>query len=322
MPHRDSNGTAAGGAAGAPQAPRAPLDLSLLRTFLAVHRSGSFTAAARLLGLSQPTVTTQIRSLEQQLGRELFERRPRGAVPTSVADELATQVAGPLDALAAVADRGPLATERTPDPVHLAGPAELVCTRVLPALAPLTDQGVRLRVTMGLTDELLDGLRGGRFDLVISTMRLRGRTLSAVPLADEEFVLVASPEWARRIGPERVAADGAAAQRGVPLVAYADDLPIARRYWWHVFGERLTARPALTVPDLRGVRSAVAAGAGISVLPRYLCLADLASGALVPLLLPEDPPINTGYLAQRPGTPRNPHVLLVRDRLLQAAPSW
>ncbi|GGS07965.1 LysR family transcriptional regulator [Streptomyces aureoverticillatus] len=317
MAHRESDGKRN---ASSPR--HAPLDLSLLRTFLAVHRSGSFTGAARLLGLSQPTVTTQIRSLEQQLGRELFERRPRGAVPTSVADELATQVAAPLDALAVVADRGPLAAEKRPDPVHLAGPAELLCTRVLPALAPLTDRGVRLRVTMGLTDDLVDGLRGGRFDLVISTMRLRGRTLSAVPLADEEFVLVASPDWAERIGPARVAADGAAALRGVPLIAYADDLPIARRYWWHVFGERLTEQPAMTVPDLRGVLSAVVAGAGISVLPRYLCLDELASGALVPLLLPEDPPINTGYLAQRPGAPANPHVLLVRDRLLRAAPSW
>lgn len=79
----------------------APLDISLLRTFLAVHRAGSFTAAARLLGLSQPTVTTQMRSLEEQLGRELFERQPRGVVPTSVADELAAEVAAPLDALAA-----------------------------------------------------------------------------------------------------------------------------------------------------------------------------------------------------------------------------
>nr|WP_229925720.1 LysR family transcriptional regulator [Streptomyces longispororuber] len=329
MPHRDSDGRSSRRTGGSPEPapvtqppPRPPLDLSLLRTFLAVHRSGSFTAAARLLGLSQPTVTTQVRSLEQQLGRELFERRPRGAVPTSVADELASQVAGPLDALAAVADRGPLAPAKAPDPVHLAGPAELLCTRVLPALAPLTERGVRLRVTLGLTDELLDGLRGGRFDLVISTMRLRGRTLSAVPLADEEFVLVASPAWAQRIGPDRVAAEGAAALRGVPLVAYAEDLPIARRYWWHVFGERLTARPALTVPDLRGVRAAVVAGAGVTVLPRYLCLDELASGALVPLLLPEDPPINTGYLAQRPGTPDNPHVRLVRDRLLQAGPSW
>ncbi|WP_204328122.1 LysR family transcriptional regulator [Streptomyces aureoverticillatus] len=324
MPHRDSNGTSpsAGSARRTPSHPHTPLDLSLLRTFLAVHRSGSFTGAARLLGLSQPTVTTQIRSLEQQLGRELFERRPRGVVPTSVADELATQVAAPLDALATVVDRGPLAAEKRPDPVHLAGPAELMCTRVLPALAPLTDRGVRLRVTMGLTDDLLDGLRGGRFDLLISTMRLRGRTFSAVPLADEEFVLVAAPQWAERIGPQRVAAEGAAALRGVPLIAYADDLPIARRYWWHVFGERLTEQAAITVPDLRGVISAVAAGAGISVLPRYLCLAELASGALVPLLLPEDPPINTIYLAQRPGAPGDPHVVLVRDLLLRSAPSW
>ncbi|MFD5704193.1 LysR family transcriptional regulator [Streptomyces lasiicapitis] len=324
MPHRKSNGTSAstGSARRTPTNPHTPLDLSLLRTFLAVHRSGSFTGAARLLGLSQPTVTTQIRSLEQQLGRELFERRPRGVVPTSVADELATQVAAPLDALAAVVDRGPLAAEKRPDPVHLAGPAELMCTRVLPALAPLTDRGVRLRVTMGLTDDLLDGLRGGRFDLLISTMRLRGRTFSAVPLADEEFVLVAAPQWAERIGPQRVAAEGAAALRGVPLIAYADDLPIARRYWWHVFGERLTEQAAITVPDLRGVISAVAAGAGISVLPRYLCLAELASGTLVPLLLPEDPPINTIYLAQRPGAPGDPHVVLVRDRLLRSAPSW
>ncbi|MQY12888.1 hypothetical protein SRB5_30270 [Streptomyces sp. RB5] len=69
--------------------------LNLLRTFLAVHRAGSFTAAASLLGLSQPTVTAQIRALEQQTARELFERRPRGVVPTPAADELAVRVAAP-----------------------------------------------------------------------------------------------------------------------------------------------------------------------------------------------------------------------------------
>ncbi|PBC65520.1 LysR family transcriptional regulator [Streptomyces sp. Tue6028] len=300
----------------------AQLDLSLLRTFLAVHRSGSFTAAGRLLGLSQPTVTTQMRSLEEQLGRELFERRPRGVVPTSVADELAAQVAAPLDALAAVADRGGLGADQPPDPVHVAGPAELLCVRALPALAPLTRQGVRLRISTGLTDELLEGLRGGRFDLVIATIRPRGRTLTSVPLMDEEFVLVAAPAWAERIGPERVAAEGPAALHGVPLVTYAEDLPIARRYWRHVFGTRLTGQAAITVPDLRGVLAAVVAGAGISVLPRYLCLDELATGALVPLLTPEDPPINTGYLTQRPGASDNPHVALVRERLLQAGRTW
>jgi len=313
MPHRESNGTAASAA---------PLDLSLLRTFLAVHRAGSFTAAARLLGLSQPTVTTQIRSLEDQLGRELFERRPRGVVSTSVADELAARVASPLDALATVTDRGGFGADVVPEPVHVAGPAELLCTRVLPALAPLTGQGVRLRVTTGLTDGLLEGLRGGRFDLAIATSRPRGRTLSAVPLADEEFVLVAAPAWAERIGQDRVAAEGPAGLHGAPLISYAEDLPIARRYWRHVFGVRLTGQAAITVPDLRGVLAAVVAGAGISVLPRYLCLDELASGALVTLLDPEDPPINTAYLVRRPGVSDNPHVALVGERILAAGRTW
>ncbi|WP_053673465.1 LysR family transcriptional regulator [Streptomyces sp. NRRL B-1140] len=304
------------GTTGTPAQP----DLNLLRTFLAVYRSGSFTAAAQLLGLSQPTVTAQIRSLERQTRRELFERLPRGVAPTAVAHELAARVAAPLDALAAVTGHGPRA-EAHAEPVHLAGPAELLSTRALPALAPLVTEGVRLRVSTGLTDPLLDELRAGRHDLVIATTRPRGRTLSAVPLTDEEFVLVAAPVWADRAA-ERPAAETPAALHDIPLIAYAEDLPIVRRYWRHVFGRRLNCRAAVSVPDLRAVLALVTAGAGFSVLPRYLCAGELASGALVLLATPEDTPINTGFLVQRPGTSDNPHVTLVRDRLLEAGRTW
>ncbi|MFF7368919.1 LysR family transcriptional regulator [Streptomyces tricolor] len=331
----------------------ASLDLNLLRTFLAVYRSGSFTGAARLLGLSQPTVTTQMRALERQTGRELFERLPRGVAPTPVADELAARIAAPLDELAAVVGPTPPAGTGA-EPVHLAGPAELLCTKALPALAPLVAEGVRLRVATGLTDPLLEELRAGRHDLVIATTRPRGRTLQAVALTDEEFVLVAAPVWAERLTGRRsaqgsegrpAAAQGsegrpAAAQgsdgrpaaaeggldpavlHGVPLVTYAEDLPIARRYWRHVFGRRLSRTAAVTVPDLRGVLAAVVAGAGFSVLPRYLCQDLLDSGALVALLEPEDPPINTGFLVQRPGASDNPDVARVRALLLRAARDW
>ncbi|WP_149549023.1 LysR family transcriptional regulator [Streptomyces marokkonensis] len=295
-------------------------DLNLLRTFLAVYRSGSFTAAARLLGLSQPTVTTQIRSLERQTGRELFERRPRGVAPTAVADELAARIAAPLDALAEATGHGPPSRAR-PAPVHLAGPAELLSTRALPALAPLVAEGVRLRVTTGLSDRLLDELRSGRHDLAIATSRPRGRTLTAVPLADEEFVLVAAPALAGGLR-ARLAAEGPGALHGVPLLAYAEDLPIVRRYWRHVFGRRLNCHAAVSVPDLRAVLALVVAGAGYSVLPRYLCADELASGAVALLDEPVDAPINTGFLVQRPGTSDNPHVVLVRDRLLRAARAW
>ncbi|MCX5435108.1 LysR family transcriptional regulator [Streptomyces sp. NBC_00569] len=319
MRNRDSNGSPGIGRT----AHAGPLDLNLLRTFLAVYRSGSFTAAARLLGLSQPTVTTQIRALERQLDRELFERLPRGVTPAPFADELASRVVDPLDALSAVAGQGGAGADAAAEPVHLAGPAEMLCHCVLPALAPLVEKGVRLRVTTGLTDPLLEELRTGRHDLVIATSRPRGRNLTSVPLADEEFVLVAAPAWADRIGgPNRIAADGPGVLHTVPLITYAEELPIVRRYWQHVFGRRLTCKAAVTVPDLRGVVSSVTAGAGFSVLPRYLCRELLAAGALVLLHDPEDPPFNTGYVVQRPGTPDNPHIALVRDRLLEAGRGW
>ncbi|MET8583711.1 LysR family transcriptional regulator [Streptomyces collinus] len=296
------------------------LDLNLLRTFLAVYRSGSFTGAARLLGLSQPTVTTQMRALERLSGRELFERLPRGVTPTQVAHELAARIAAPLDELAAVAGPDPLEGAR-PEPVHLAGPAEFLCTQVLPALAPLVAEGVRLRVATGLTEPLLEELRAGRHDLVIATARPRGRALHAVPLGDEEFVLVAAPVWAERLA-GRLPAEGPAALQPVPLITYAEDLPIARRYWRHVFGRRLSRTAAVTVPDLRGVLAAVVAGAGFSVLPRYLCAESLRSGALVALLEPEDAPINTGFLVQRPGASDNPDVARVRELLVREGRTW
>src|SRR3954451_12110158 len=52
------------------------VDLELLRTVVAIHRTGTLTAAAAALGRSQPTVTAQLRSLERQLGQQLFERAP------------------------------------------------------------------------------------------------------------------------------------------------------------------------------------------------------------------------------------------------------
>ncbi|MFE6336148.1 LysR family transcriptional regulator [Streptomyces sp. NPDC057798] len=295
-------------------------DLNLVRTFLAVYRSGSFTAAAQLLGISQPTVTTQVKALERQSGRELFARLPRGVTPTPYAHDLAARIAGPLDALLAATGQGP-AQSGPPAPVHLAGPAELLCLRVLPALAPLVAEGVRLRVTPGLTDPLLDEVRAGRHDLVLATTRPRGRALLATPLADEEFVLVAAPVWADRIG-GRVTAEDPGVLHTVPLIAYAEDLPILRRYWRHVFGRRLNCRAAVTMPDLRGVLTAVTAGAGFSVLPRYLCEQELASAALTLLHDPEDAPINTAYVVQRPGPADNPHVGLVRDTLLRVGPTW
>ncbi len=59
------------------------MDWTLAKSFLAVAETGNLSAAARTLGISQPTIGRQIKALEAQLGAELFRRVPRGLTLTS-----------------------------------------------------------------------------------------------------------------------------------------------------------------------------------------------------------------------------------------------
>jgi len=55
------------------------MNIGLLRAFLYVHQSGSFSTAAELLGRSQPAVSLQIKRLEKKMGGSLFQRSGSGA---------------------------------------------------------------------------------------------------------------------------------------------------------------------------------------------------------------------------------------------------
>nr|WP_221333344.1 LysR family transcriptional regulator [Nocardia transvalensis] len=292
-----------------------------MRTFLAVYRAGSVTAAARQVRLSQPTVTTQLQMLERRLDTQLFERLPRGVAPTAAADELAARLSGPMDALEAIVGGGAEEPVAQP-PVRLAGPAEMLAALALPALSELIAQGVRLTAIAGRAEDLVAGLRAGQYDLVLAPVRPRGRTVRAEPLMDEEFVLVAAPAVAARADPERLRTAGPGALDGLPLIGCAAEPAHTRTYWRHVFGHRPEAEPDVVVADPRAVAALVEAGGGIGVVSRYLIAAQLDSGSLVPLMRPDEPPVNTVFLARRIGSPALPHVDLVHRALLDAGRDW
>ncbi|MRG61226.1 LysR family transcriptional regulator [Agromyces sp. CFH 90414] len=266
----------------------APHDLDHLRTFVTVTRAGSLTAAASLLGLSQPTVTAHIQALEASVGFALLVRTRAGVQTTAKGAALAREVAAHVDALEdavfAVASRGSATAA-----LHLGGPAELLSTMVLPHLAELADaSGATLHVRFGLADDLLEALAGGSLDLVVSAVRPTRRGIAATPVYDEVFHIVAAPPWAGHPIDD------------VPVIAYGEELPIIRRYWRSVFDCRPEGlRVAAVVPDLREVAAAVRAGIGMSVLPEYLVRDDVDAGRLVRLHEPEVPPLNTVYLATR-----------------------
>ncbi|MFE4962393.1 LysR family transcriptional regulator [Streptomyces sp. NPDC056660] len=300
------------------------MDLALLRTFVTVHRAGSFTRAAALLGLSQPAVTSQIRTLERQLGRPLFLRQARGVTPTTIGDELAHKAAPHLDALVEIAERG-LDDDSSVRTLHLAGPPEFTAERALPALSELAGddgQGFALRASFGTAEETLDGLSAGHHDLAISTVRPRGALLTATALCDEEHVLVAAPRWAEEIGTGTVRDKGAPVLENLPVVEVHESLPFVSRYWGSVFDARPAASGTVVVPDLRAVLACAVAGAGLAVLPRYLCTAALDRGEVMELHEPAVPPLRTYFLVVRTGTLAMPHVARAHEWLHHAAVDW
>ncbi|OZB84235.1 LysR family transcriptional regulator [Microbacterium sp. 13-71-7] len=279
--------------------------LDHLRTFVTVHRTGSLTRAAQLLGLSQATVSAHVQAVEAVVGFPVFERGRAGVTTTAKGLELARRVAAHLDAIEDAVSPPGLGgdAERA---VHVGGPAEILSLMVVPRIAELiAAANAPVRLTFGLAQELLDALAGGALDVVVSAVPPQREGLTAVPFYDEEFVLVAAPTWAGR-DPETV-----------PVVAYAENLPIVRRYWRSIFDRAPSAlRVAAVIPDLRGIREAVLGGVGMSVLPAYMVAEDLRSGGLIALDEPEVAPLNTLYLATRSGdAERFPAVSAVVDTL-------
>nr|WSY53431.1 LysR family transcriptional regulator [Streptomyces sp. NBC_00886] len=300
------------------------MDLALLRTFVTVHRAGSFTRAAALLGLSQPAVTSQIRTLERQLGRPLFLRQARGVTPTTMGDELAHKAAPHLDALVEIAETGP-DNDSSLRTLHLAGPPEFTAERALPALTELTGddgQGFALRASFGNAEETLEGLAAGHHDLAISTARPRGALLTATTLCDEEHILVAAPHRAEQIDSAKPSPRDAPALENLPVIEVHESLPFVSRYWASVFDSRPAAPGTVIVPDLRAVLACATAGAGLAVLPRYLCALALERGEVVPLHEPAVPPLRTYFLVVRTGTLAMPHIARAHEWLQRAATDW
>jgi len=295
-------------------------ELAHLRTFLAVYRAGSLTRAATHLGLSQPAVTAHLRALEGEVAEPLFVRLHRGVAPTARGHALARELAPHLDAVDDIA-QALASPSGVAGLVRLGGPPDLLALKVLPAVVPLLDHGLRIQASPRSTTALLDQLRRRHLDLAILPGREDGEDLVQTPLFTEELVLLGSPTWAQRIGPTAIARAGAQALAGIPLVAYTEELPIIRGYFAQVFAQPPSQRAALVVDDLRAVADAVAGGAGITVLPRYHLTARVVRGDLVVLHHPAQPPTNLVYLTHR-REPLDPPAALVRAALHRAALDW
>lgn len=250
----------------------APSDMVL---FAAVVRAGSFTRAARQLGVTKQSASDRVARLEQRLGVRLLERTTRAmrlTDPGAIYYERCVAIASQIDEANAEVQQ----LQATPTGVLRVSAPVLYGRRFLaPVVVDYMARHPHVRVELVLADRRVDLIDEG-IDVAIRIGALDDSSLSARKLGEGHAYVVASPGWLAAHGSPTAA--GVAAQRCVGVRA---------REVWPLAGVRARVEPALVVNDLEVACAAAQAGVGLALLPGLVCREAVQDGRLRVLFGPE-----------------------------------
>lgn len=289
------------------------MSLNLLRTFVEVYRQRSISGAARALDLTQPAVSQQIAALEAAIGRPLFERLTKGVEPTAAAHDLAGDVGDRLDIAEAALSAARARSGEMAGTLQIVGHADFLAEVVAPQLVPLLSEGIRVRFHTGDHPTVLRQLVDGQADLGITAFPVEERRLRSEVIRQEPVRAVAAPAVAARLRAAPSLADALAAE---PALAYSMERPFVDSW---LASNRLShgpVIPALGGQDLRALRHLATEGFGWTVLPDYLCGAQLARGELMEIPAPVAPLMASYNLVWSPAALRHPRIAHARQTLL------
>ncbi|HYH33306.1 MAG TPA: LysR family transcriptional regulator [Pseudonocardia sp.] len=289
------------------------MELHQLRYFVAVAREGSMTQAAASLFLAQPTLSIQIRKLEQDVGTKLFERLARRVQLTAAGEAFLEHAERAL----AEVERG---RERVEEVVGLrhgrvaVGVLPSVGAHLLPAvLAAFRAEHPAVAVRMVEHDVSRDFeqlVHSGELDIAVTRMPATLAGLGSRTLVREPIVALVPPDHPLRDRPdvavrELADEDFVCMRTGYGLRELADQLCARAGF---------TPRVVIETGQLSIVQGMVRSGVGVALLPR---LAARGAERAVPV---SDPGARRELgVVWRPGSLHSPPVRAFLDRLLAAA---
>lgn len=248
--------------------------LHAMESFIAVVDSGSFSAAARLLGTGQPAVSKTIAQLEQHLGVRLLLRSSRRLTPTEAGlrfYERARRTVAEADQ-AELAARG--AGASLSGPLRICAGVTFARLHILPNLQLFLDQHPDLNIDVVLDDRNIDMLEHG-IDVALRMGGLNDSGMTARRIAQARRVVLGTPAYFARAGVPASPADLARHQS----IVYAQGGGGAA---WD-FTQDGVEVPVLLVGKLRvnaaeGVRAAVLADMGLSIVSEWMFGPELRDG--------------------------------------------
>jgi Transcriptional regulator len=288
----------------------------LYRSFLAVAGEGSLSAAARVLGMTQPSLGRHVRQLETALGVALFTRSPQGLALTEVGAELAEHARG-MAAASAVLRRAASGSRQEVRGVVRITCSEVIGGEVLPAiLADLRRRQPGIVIELSLSDVTEDLLRKDA-DIAVRMLRPSQAALVARRVGGIGLGLFAHRRYLKAHGMPRTLAD----LHRHALIGFDSETPALRAMRGRVPGGEVYAREhfALRTDSPLAQLAALRAGYGIGACQRALARRVRQLVPVLPKAFALD--LDT-WLVMHEDQRTNRRVRLVYDHLFEALAAY
>lgn len=276
-----------------------------MQLFVRVVEEGSFSAAARFLGVTPSAVSRQVTQLERELGGRLFQRTTRKQNLTEAGEmyfQHAHRIVGDLEAARLAVTK---LTDSPSGSLHVTVEADFALAFIEPMLPEFLSQFPEVQVRLHMSAGLLDLVHEG-IDVAIRVGHLEDSSLFARKLAMSHSIVCASPDYLAKNGtpthPRDLASHSCLSFRTRPgKNQWSFDSPDG------VIDVTISGR--LNVNGLVFLRNAARDGVGIIMIPTWMTKDELKSGALVPLLeefpaVPPSTPIHAVFAHNRHLAPK------------------
>jgi DNA-binding transcriptional LysR family regulator len=284
--------------------------LTIMRSFVGVTKSRSFSQAARQLGISGSLVSRHVAELERSLGVHLVNRTARTISLTEAGTRYSEFASRIIDEINREESQLRGLRDKAEGQLAVISPKWIGSNDVGDAIVAFATKHPKIRIRFevgGMSERSYEFLDQG-FDVAFHTRHVRDCNLMLRKIADLKFSLCAAPAYLHRAGQPPAVND----------LAEHDCLSNTNDPIWHLSPDGNDVHLKISDPvycsnSYVTLRKAVLAGRGISLLPIRLVHDDLADGSLVDVLPGLEIPDRPLYALHSPGSQSTTRVRLFLD---------
>ena len=256
------------------------MEIRQLRAFVAIAESGTFTAGALRVHVTQAAISMQIRQLETEIGAKVFVRAPRHVILTEAGEQLLRRARhilrehdAALDEIAelAGAERGRL---------RIGSASAMVLTEQLPAiLKELRKQhpAADIAVTSGTSEVLVDQILAGEVDIAFVSLPVDVRGIKTERLSQDQLVAIASPR--HKLAKQKTISAYTLAGERLILGERGGN---TRRLIDQFFAQAgVTLRVAMELSRQQAIKRMVEEDMGVGIVPLQSVMEEVEKGRLI-----------------------------------------